>query len=148
MARYRWALAMLVWVVLVSVAPQADGAAGTPITLCGVTVTTNAYLTQDLYCPGSHGVVVGAPGITIDLHGFTIRGDGSGGHFGVYDTVTTSLGATVKNGALRNFSSGFYTNGDKASVLNVVASGNLDTGIRIYGDFAKIQSSTLSLIHI
>ena len=59
--------------VLVAAAPEAQ-AAGTPITQCGQTVTTNAVLTQNLVCAGD-GVIVGASGITIDLKGFRLRGD-------------------------------------------------------------------------
>src|SRR5262249_41431856 len=53
-------------IVLVAVAPEAQGKGGTPITTCGQIVTTSAVLTQDLYCP-STGVPIGAsqpgPGI-------------------------------------------------------------------------------------
>ena len=38
----------MVAVVLVAVAPEANSAAGTPITSCGQVVTTNAFLTGDL----------------------------------------------------------------------------------------------------
>jgi hypothetical protein len=49
---------------------RAGGAGGpTPITSCGQTVMTSAVLTQDLSCTGA-GVVVGAPGVKIDLKGF------------------------------------------------------------------------------
>jgi hypothetical protein len=69
------AIVALVLVLVVVVAPEASGKGGTPITSCGQVVTTNAVLTLDLVCTGN-GIVVGASGITIDLKGFTIRGDG------------------------------------------------------------------------
>src|SRR5262245_62691136 len=124
MARYRWTLAMLVLGVLMSVAPQANGAAGTPITTCGQTVTTNAFLSQDLVCSG-HGVIVGSSGVTIDLGGFALIGDRDSADFGIWANFDE---VTVKNGVVRNFGAGVAA-GKRASIVNVVASGN---GIGIY----------------
>lgn len=76
--------------VLVAVAPEAQGKGGTPITACLQTVTTNAVLTHDLYCPGSSGILVGASGITIDLKGFVIRGTASA------PTASTTLAASTR----------------------------------------------------
>src|SRR5262245_22241049 len=69
--------AVFVAVVLESSAPDGTATAGTAITACGQIVTTDAYLTHDLDCSttGLDGVHAGASGITIDLKGFTIRGD-------------------------------------------------------------------------
>ena len=136
------ALAALVAVMLVVVAPEASGAGGTPITACGQVVTTNAFLTQDMYCPGTSGVVVGADGITIDLKRFTLRGDLSSSHYGVDDSGGHD-GVTVKNGVVRNFSLGVNGDGaDKFSVSNVVASGNAFTGVAVLGVHATVQSTT------
>ena len=41
---------------------------------CGDVITTSIRLEQDLNCPASPGLVVGAAGVTIDLHGHTITG--------------------------------------------------------------------------
>ena len=133
--------AVLALVLVVVVAPEATGGGGTPINSCGQTVTINAVLTQDLVCAGSSGVIVGASGITIDLKGFTLRGDGSGSHYGI-DTQMLGFDAlTVKNGAIVNFNDGINARGgsDNVSVSDVLVSGN-NTGIWIEGDFAKIQS--------
>src|SRR5262245_1073029 len=100
MAAHRIVLAVLVALVLVTAAPQANGAAGTPITSCGQTVTTNAYLAQDLDC-GAYGVIAGASGITIDLKGFTLRGTNDGFHTGIYNGDFDKV--TIKNGVIRNF---------------------------------------------
>src|SRR4029079_10388180 len=101
MAR-EWMLAVAVALTLVSVAPQANGAGGTPITSCGQTVTTNAFLSGSLYCPGSAGIVVGAAGITIDLKGFRLLGTGvfNGVAVNGFDDVT------IKNGVISSFSFG------------------------------------------
>jgi large repetitive protein len=142
--------------VLVPAAGHARSAV-TQITTCGQTVTTNAVLTKDLGmppdppCSGS-GVIVGASGITINLNGFAIRGDvspiGNGTDLGIensggYDHVT------VKNGLVRNFYIGISGSdsgspgADHIAVANVVAAGNA-YGVFVFGDFAKITSSTAS----
>jgi large repetitive protein len=114
------------------------------ITSCGQTVTTSAVLTQNLVCVGQHGVIVGASGITIDLGGFVIRGDGSN-HDGIDDEGGFDS-VTVKNGVLRNFLFGVHgITADKLSATNLVASGNAASGLNdLNGNFAKIQSSNFS----
>lgn len=138
----RLVLIAVCMLALIAIAPEAQ-AAGTPITTCGQVVTTSAFLAHDLSCPGSHGIVVGASGIKIDLKGFAVSGDQSVGHYGIYDLGYDSV--TVQNGVLRNFNIGVgVLDGDKVSVSNVVASGNVPDGIYIAGDSAKIRSSIAS----
>ena len=142
--RLRSSLAAVVAVVLVTVAPQANGAGGVAITACGQVVTANAFLTQDLVCTGD-GIVVGASGITIDLKGFTIRGDRDLGDYGIDDSAGYD-NITIKNGLIRNFYLGVAADGaaDSVSVSSLVANGNSVYGISIVGDSAKVQSSTAS----
>ena len=132
--------------VLVAGAPTAQAKSVTPITTCGQTVTTSAVLTQDLDCTGV-GVFVGASGITIDLKGFTLRGDlfHSGINYGI-DDLGGFDAVTVKNGVIVNFFTGIVADGDadNVSVSGVVVSGNDNNGIQIVGDFAKIQSVTVA----
>ena len=105
-------------------------------------VTTNAFLTQNLHCPGSSGVVVGADGITIDLKGFRLRGNLI--NRGIDDNGFD--GVTIRNGTVRNFDFGVaaYLGADKFTVQNVVVSGSFDSGIVVTGNSAKIQSSNVS----
>jgi hypothetical protein len=114
----------------------------TPITTCGQAVTTNAVLTQDLTCAGT-GVIVGASGITIDLNGYVLKGDGTAGHYGI-DNKSGHDDLVVKNGVVRNFDTGVYaiTYASGQTVSSVVASGNVGQGIYISGPSAKIASST------
>ena len=143
--RLRSSLAAVVALVLVVVvAPEATGKGGTPITACGQVVTTNALLTQDLVCTGD-GIVVGASGITIDLMGFTIRGDRDVGDYGIDDSAGYD-NITIRNGLIRNFYLGVDADGaaDSVSVSSLVANGNSVYGILIVGDSAKVQSSTAS----
>jgi large repetitive protein len=140
-----WSMsAAVVTLVLVAVAPEANGGGGTPITVCGQMVAANAVLTQDLVCPGD-GIVVGASGITIDLKGFTIRGDRDVGDYGIDDSAGYD-NITIKNGLVRNFYLGVDAEGaaDGVSVSSLVATGNGSYGILIDGDSGKVQSSTAS----
>ena len=129
---------------IVVAAPTSRAASGTPITSCAQTVTTNAVLTQDLNCTGA-GVVVGAPGITIDLKGFTLRGDRDPGDYGIDDSAGYD-NVSVKNGVLRNFAIGVFAfNGaDGVSLWNLAASGNTAYGMYIDGASASVKSSAAS----
>ena len=165
-------LAAISVLALVAGAPEAQ-AVSTPISSCGQTVTNNAALTQDLYCPGSDGVVIGAPNITIDLKGHTLRGNRGLSDYGI-DNSAGFVGVTVKNGVVRNFGYGvigsnsqdpsdipndmtvsnilasgnqiigIFIGGDHAVVKSSVAVGNNNVGVFISGSFARIQSTTTS----
>jgi hypothetical protein len=143
MTVHRILLAAIVASVLVGVAPEAQGSGTTAITTCATTVTTNAALAGDLVCSGD-GIVVGAPGITIDLKGHTIRGDGGTDDYGIDDTGGHDR-VTVKNGTIRGFYDGVHAeSADGFSVTNVVASGNTVWGIIVFGGKATVASSTAS----
>ena len=136
------ALGIVVASIVVLAAPGAGiGSSGTEITTCGQTVTTNAFLTKDLSCTAD-GVIVGAAKITIDLRGFTLRGDGGAPDSGIVDNGFNSV--KLQNGVVRNFGFGLAIDGaDKASVSNMVVSG-ANIGIYVNGDSASITSSTAS----
>jgi hypothetical protein len=129
--------------VLVGIAPEAQGSGSMTITTCQTTVTRNAVLANDLVCSGD-GIVVGAPQITIDLKGFTLRGDGGASDYGIDDTGGHDR-VTVKNGSISGFADGVHAeNADGFSVMNVVASGNAAWGIVVFGNKASIASSVAS----
>lgn len=160
-------LAVLAAVVLVAVAPEANSAAGTPITVCNQTVTTNAYLTQDLTCDSiGFGIRVGASGITIDLRGFTLQNalGGVSAPGGIYAPGYNDV--TIKNGVVARFhggismtgngirisgvtviadpsgaEGGITITGDSATVMSSVVAGGVGDGIKITGDSATITSS-------
>ena len=144
MKAFRWIMLVgLVTVVLVPAAGHARSEAS-QITSCGQTVTTNAVLTQSLTCTGD-GVVVGASGITIDLNGFAIKGDGGSGDYGI-DNSAGHDDVTVKQGVLRQFETGVYAanQADHVSVGNVAAVRNENAGLFVVGDFASVRSSTFA----
>lgn len=87
---------------------------------CGDVVTESVSLTHDLIdCPGD-GLVAGAHGITINLGGHTIDGDGAGGA-GV--RVGPGFGSvTITNGTITEFSEAVTldsTTGNTVSQLSV-----------------------------
>jgi len=131
---------ILVAAIVVLAAPgSGSGSSGVAITQCGQTVTTNAFMTQDLSCTGD-GVTVGAPKITIDLRGFTLRGDGGAPDSGIVDDGFDRV--MVQNGVVRNFGFGLAVDGaDETSVENVVVAG-ANIGIYVAGDSTSIKSST------
>jgi hypothetical protein len=119
---------------------SAAHAAGTPITTCGQTVTTSAFLTHDLVCTGD-GIVVGADGITVDLKGFTVQGDRDSGDYGIDDSGGFDT-LTVKNGVVRDFDFGLYAAiASKITVSGLKALDNLGNGISVQGDDASVSKS-------
>lgn len=81
-------------VLAAAVLPGA-AAAASPLA-CGDVVIDDVTLTEDLYCPGSHGLVIGANGVTLDLDGHSIIGDGATSSVGVYN-VGDEGGGNVNN---------------------------------------------------
>jgi parallel beta-helix repeat protein len=96
---------------------------------CGDTITESLRVANSLFeCP-SDGLVVGAPGITIDLGGHRIDGTGTG------DGVDNSAGhanVTIRNGTLSGFGYGVWIKD---------ASGNVLTGLRLTGNNDGIELS-------
>ena len=92
-------LAAILTAGLASATSTATAAGATPLS-CGAVVTTDVRLGADLLdCPGS-GLVVGAPGITIDLAGHLIDGTGTGA--GV-DNVAGHDDVRIVRGTVREF---------------------------------------------
>lgn len=103
-------------------APSTSSAAAATIT-CGMTVTTDIRLDADLVdCPGS-GLMVGAPGITIDLGGHTVDGTGIG--FGI-DNQASHDDVVIKRGTVTDFVLGVVLfDAEDNRVERVTATGNL-----------------------
>jgi len=127
-----------------AVASSGQASGRTPITACGQVVRHDAFLTRDLSCRSLPGVVVGASGITIDLRGFTLRGDHSTGLYGI-DDLRGYDGVTIENGTLRDFDYGLVGfAADRLVVAGVHASGNVGGGLFLAGVAVTVRSSTAS----
>ena len=67
---------------------------------CGTTLTVNTTLTKNLKCAGT-GLTL-APGVTLDLGGFRLIGNGSG----VAVASEASSGNSIVNGRIENWATG------------------------------------------
>jgi len=136
---------LAVLAAVVSTAASAGQArAPTPISACGQVVRQSAVLTRDLQCRGLPGVVVGAPGITIDLKGFTIHGDRSPGRYGIDDLYGYDR-VTIENGTLRNFDYGLVGfAADRLVVSGLHTSGSVGDGLFVVGAAVRVRASTAS----
>ncbi|GAB3683566.1 right-handed parallel beta-helix repeat-containing protein [Angustibacter aerolatus] len=105
---------------------------------CGDTVTSSRTLTRDLTCEGL-GLVL-APGVTLDLGGHTVRGNGSG------TAVLTSASGTsgVKHGTVRGWATallaGTGSPPDDGQPPKLVVSGVtvLDNGTGASAEFGRL----------
>jgi hypothetical protein len=124
-------------------------APGFPVT---ITQPGSYRLSGNLTVPAdASGIVIQADHVTLDLNGFRLAGDGTGGVFGVAtldnnDLGLNRVGVTVRNGTITNFVSGIVlsvsgASGDRSSeVRDIRAIGNRINGIAV-GDNAMVTGS-------
>jgi parallel beta-helix repeat protein len=106
---------------------------------CGETVTTDVRFTGNSFCTqapvGDPGLVIGAPGIEIDMRGFQLIGPifvGAGGaaaidNSGGFDDVT------IRDGQLGNFGDGIHLeDASRNRILHMQSNGPSD-GVEIHG---------------
>ena len=68
------------------------------IASCGQVVTQDVTLTSDLNCDNGDGLIVGAPGITINLNGYSITGPAGGGEASGGEAANPTTAADSGNG--------------------------------------------------
>ena len=101
---------------------------------CGQVVTQNVRLEQNLGCPDTNGLVVGADGITIDLNGHAIQqGIGIRGSGIAIDDRGGFDGVTVKNGNVGADGDGIRLVGASGTRLINVSTAAGVSGITIEG---------------
>src|SRR5215217_477026 len=143
-------LAVLVAFAVVGATAVGGGRALASQVSCGDTITADTTLQQDLVnCP-NNGIVIGADGITLDLNGHLVDGDGTPAatcdpqmepcDFGLFNDGHD--GVTVMHGSVREFAVGvlFGTATGRARnnrVLGVSASRNQFIGL---GIFSQVRS--------
>jgi parallel beta-helix repeat protein len=139
------AVAVMVAFAVVGATAVGGGQARASQVSCGETITADTTLEQDLVnCP-NHGIVIGADGITLDLNGHLVDGDGTPAancdnqkepcDFGLFNDGHD--GVTIRNGSVREFAIGVLlgTTTGRARhnrVLGVSASGNQFLGLGIF----------------
>src|SRR5512138_2496115 len=77
MQTFRGLVLVVVGALALATVP-ATGAFADPPPACGTTLTASVRLSADLECRGGTALYVGADGITIDLGGHYLKGDGTG----------------------------------------------------------------------
>ncbi|MGD9781244.1 MAG: right-handed parallel beta-helix repeat-containing protein [Kiritimatiellia bacterium] len=111
----------------------------TPITNIPYTITQpgSYYLTTNLTSAGS-GVTIATNGVTLDLMGFTLAGNRSGGGNGIWlyhaSGALPVQGVTVRNGAVNGFNYGIqakFSQGARFEGLSI--SSNLNFGLKLDG---------------
>jgi len=121
----------------------------TPIASAPYTISQpgSYYLTANLTNTG-HGVVITANGVTLDLMGFTLSGDGGTSDYGVFlDRTTNSAirNVVVRNGIVRNFGDGVraeYTQDSRFESLIIAA--NNGNGIFLAGNSGECYGNTIA----
>jgi parallel beta-helix repeat protein len=145
MKKLSFAVVLLVALALAGATAVGGGRARASQVSCGETITADTTLQQDLLnCP-NHGIVIGADGVTLDLNGHLVDGDGTPAadcdqqkepcDFGLFNDGHD--GVTVRDGSVREFAAGvlFGTATGRARnnrVLGVSATRNQFAGIGIF----------------
>ena len=132
--------------------------AASPQPRCGDTITTDTTLHHDLVnCP-NNGILIGADGITLNLNGHTIDGDGTpaAGCNPVKDFCDIGVanfshdGVTVKQGSMRQLEAGVdLFQAPHNRLLDLSASRNRRVGFVLFESFGSLvkNSSANSLPH-
>lgn len=104
------------------------------------------YLTQDLKGEG-HGILVYASGVTLDLMGFSLIGDGGAGNFGVGVLGTTNgpiRNVVVRNGMINNFGIGVMCSIASDNVFEKLTVAENIQGIYLRGYMAECYGNTVA----
>jgi parallel beta-helix repeat protein len=95
---------------------------------CGATLAGPTTLTADLHCSGT-ALVIGAPGITVNLAGHKLIGDGTGNgvdNSGGHDSVT------ISNGIIDHFENGVLLTNAAMNTLTRLTVRNNGVGIKLW----------------
>ena len=102
---------------------------GSGVVLFIITEPGSYYLTGDTTAPeGSSGIIVNADNVTIDLNGFTLRGNPTPGGIGGI-VASDDDGLTVRNGTVEGFVGSGIEARDRARIVDVTSIGNTQRGI-------------------
>jgi parallel beta-helix repeat protein len=123
-----YALGVVAAIALVLAAAPAR--ADTAVSDCGTLTTAgNYFLTKNITATGTC-IIVGSEGVSLDMKGFTITGNGTGD--GISDGGGHFESMAIANGSIRNFDVGIGLDSSCCVVIrNVNASNNTETGILV-----------------
>jgi hypothetical protein len=146
-ATRKFVVATVVALLTVGAAPITAGvaaAAGGGVR-CGQTVTASIRLTKDLGPCAGDGLVVTKNGVTVDLGGHTLRGDGdpvnTADQVGIRLSNVTTV--SVQNGTVRDFNAGIaIEGGSRNTVTDMTVTNNTGTGTSLHGDGVVLDATT------
>jgi len=119
--------------VLGTVGAGSGAGAAAPPLQCGATVTRNITLRSNLVgCPGD-GLVIGASGVKVDLHGFTIGGSKTPGSAGIRNEGYAGL-QVVGGGpfaTIQEFEVGVLVSHGANPSISAIATRSVTYGVRL-----------------
>ena len=111
------------------------------ITTCKTLDEAGSYLlTKNLTATGDC-LVVTASGVSIDLGGWMLTGNGTG--TGIKDLYAAATGTEIRNGSITNFEEGIELSGGKSIVEQVRVRNSADFGILV-GSGSLVRNSVVS----
>src|SRR3954454_2701590 len=129
----RLSFATFLGAATVTLAFTSPAQAAKPVAVhCGQTVTADSKLAHDLTdCPGL-GIVIGADGITLDLNGHTVDGDGVADVEGISNDGHDRV--TIKGGRVTDFVEGVFVRDARGNRLRELSTGrNRHSGVFVDG---------------
>jgi hypothetical protein len=153
-SRPNLSLAVLASSVLVSsvLAANPAGAAPTPAIHCGMRITEDTVLNRDLLNCKDDGIVFAADGVTLDLNGHTVEGNGQlrkdCPKGAICDDGLVSIGhsnLTVEDGTITTFALGgvmFQGRGNR--IVGITSTKNEFSGLNISSANSMVTKSTFS----
>jgi len=110
-----------------------------------ITEPNSYYLVEDVNFTdtANNAITIECNDVTIDLMGYTLRGQGSAGKDGIFMNGATNV--EIRNGTVRGFSDGIYETSTAARqyrIINVRAMSNAYYGIRLRGYYHLVKDCT------
>ena len=111
---------------------------------CNTAITASITLGSDTpVCAETDGFLVDADGVTIDLNGHEIVGDGTPGTIGIFASGRSNV--TIKNGVIRGFARGIVAEDTLGlKLVNVEVRDNAYRGATLSGADIAINKSTFA----
>jgi parallel beta-helix repeat protein len=112
---------------------------------CGDVLTADTMLTEDLACGAGDGLILGAPGITLDLAGHSITGAGIGVSAGGVRVPPGIDGTTIRGGSVSGFTEGVVVDSSTGTSVFGMSITGTERGINLANaSWSTIAGNTVS----